>query len=92
LVLIVPRLGAVFDIALVPIRLCLGVYLALALPWCLFWLLALPWCLFGFGAALVLCGFGAALVLVSALTWCEAHSALVLVSPCPGAELVLSWC
>jgi len=75
--LIVPCLGAVFDIALVPIRLCLGVYLALALPWCLFWLLALPWCLFGFGAALVLFGFGAA---------------LVLVPPCLGAKLTLPWC
>jgi hypothetical protein len=55
LVLIVPYLGAVFDIALVPIRLCLGVYLALALPWCVyfvFWLCLVF--ILAFGSALVL--------------------------------------
>jgi hypothetical protein len=68
--MILPCLGAVFKIALVPIRLCLGVNLALALPWCLFWLLALPWCYLAFGSALVLFGFGAAFCAGSALPWC----------------------
>jgi hypothetical protein len=75
LVLIVPCLGDVFEIALVPIRLCLGVYFGFWLCLGVIWLWRF-FALFGFGAALVL--VPPCLGAKCTLPWCWFRPALVL--------------